>query len=106
MEPDNNPNMNKEDGGYSIKPLVSGELLPATTYANTFDVNWTLTDATIQFTQIVQILNTEGKIEGRYKPLVSVMMPWWQVKMLSDVLSDVVKRYEIANGELTRPKLP
>jgi hypothetical protein len=107
MMGDASPNPATETQGLPIKQIAPDEVIPTTVYANTFDVNWTLTDATIRFTQIVQIVvPATGETEGRFRPLVSVVMPWWQLKLLRDALADLIDRYETANGELERPTLP
>jgi hypothetical protein len=47
---DASPNPATETQGLPIKQIAPDEVIPTTVYANTFDVNWTLTDATIRFT--------------------------------------------------------
>jgi hypothetical protein len=94
-----------EQQGLPITFLSPNEVPPDTKYANSFEINWTLTDATINFLQIIQVV-VDNKLEGRFRSVGSIVLPWWQLKHLRNGLVDLIDRYEKANGELTRPKLP
>lgn len=78
-------------------------------YTNFIDICWGAHDVRLRLARSVPI-------DGGYsssKPLrvvveqtAAVTMAWGEVKLLRDMLSDAVERYELANGELKWPNLP
>jgi hypothetical protein len=93
--------------GLPIKHLGKEDVIRETLYANHFDLSWTLTDATIQFLQLVQVVAPDsGHGEGRFKPVIGVTLPWSQLKVLHTALGDLISRYEEKNGPLNLPVLP
>jgi hypothetical protein len=77
-------------------------------YANFIDICWGCHDVRLR-------LGRSIPIDGGYsssKPLrivveqtTAVTMAWCEAKLLRDMLTDAVERYELANGELKWPNL-
>jgi hypothetical protein len=79
------------------------------TYANVFDADWSLTDVTLRFMQLV-FVPKEGAATTKNREMVvlekaNVTIPWWQAKVVASALANLVKSYESVNGELNRPTL-
>lgn len=79
-------------------------------YANAVDADWTLTDVTIRFLQLGHAPNTTEEPttmnrELTYLEKANITLPWWQAKLLSGILADLVRSYESLNGVLATPKL-
>ncbi len=79
------------------------------TYSNLVDADWTLTDVTIRFMQLMHVgaeknptmHNREGVVLER----ANVTLPWLQAKHLVHTLGRLVVAYESVNGELKMPEL-
>lgn len=70
-------------------------------YANYIGVHWTGMDVRFRFGQAVPITEQQGDttkfgVEER----VGVTLSWFEVKMLRDMTTDLVRRYEAVNGEI------
>jgi len=78
-------------------------------YGNIVNMNWTLTDVQIRFAELVQVPNDDSPTwenqHGILLERVSVTIPWYQAKVLRDLLAGVIKNYEELNGELKQPLL-
>lgn len=71
-------------------------------YSNYLDASWTLHDVRMRFAQIV----TNGEDQFYAEERVAVTLPWQQAKVLRDVLSNLISRYEELNGEMKPINLP
>lgn len=90
-------------------PLLEPETGIYETYANNVDADWTGTDVTIRFMQLVfSAENDRATVNNREMVLVEkadITIPWWTVKVLAEVLNRLVDAHEAANGELKQPIL-
>ncbi len=76
-------------------------------YSNLHHLNWTLYDVRIRFAQIVPSPYQPPESAGwAISEQAAVTMPWGQAKLLRDMLSEAIQRYETLNGEIKQPKLP
>jgi hypothetical protein len=91
------------EAGIPITGLLGSAEATPTVYANTVTMHWTLTDVSLRFGEVVQVLSGD---EAKIREKVAVIIPWWQAKILRDALQDLVARYEKVNGELARLNLP
>jgi hypothetical protein len=86
-----------EDGVFSV-------------YANVVNMNWTLTDVRLRFSELLQVPDeikpTWENQHGIVLERASVALPWYQAKVLRDMLDGLIKNYEEINGELKAAKLP
>ncbi|MGO4883341.1 MAG: DUF3467 domain-containing protein [Bryobacteraceae bacterium] len=80
------------------------------TYANVVNMNWTLTDVRLRFSQLLQVADEDRpNWENQHGILLeraAITIPWIQAKTLRDSLDGIIKNYEAINGELKLPKLP
>lgn len=78
-------------------------------YGNVVNMNWTLTDVQLRFGELIQVANDESPTwenqHGILLERVAVTIPWYQAKVLLDMLGKVVRNYEAVNGELKSPNL-
>jgi hypothetical protein len=76
-------------------------------YANYVQLNWTLYDVRMRFGQIIPHPQDPPE-RARWAVLesVAVAVPWGQAKLLRDLLSQVIQKYEEINGPIVIPKLP
>jgi uncharacterized protein DUF3467 len=78
-------------------------------YGNVVNMNWTLTDVQFRFAELIQVPNDESPTwenqHGILLERVAVTVPWYQAKVLLDMLTKVVHNYEAVNGELKAPVL-
>jgi len=73
-------------------------------YANLVDANWTLHDVRMRFAQIVP--NTRGSEPAfRAEERAAVTVSWGYAKTISQLLADLIRRYEDVNGEIQTPKI-
>jgi hypothetical protein len=79
-------------------------------YANVVNLNWTLTDVRIRFSELIQVPDEDRPTwENQHGILLeraALTIPWYQAKALRDLLDGVIKNYETINGELKPLKLP
>jgi hypothetical protein len=79
-------------------------------YSNVVNLNWTLTDVRLRFSQLIQVPDEDRPTwENQHGILIeraAITIPWHQAKVLRDLLNGIVSNYEQINGELKRPKLP
>jgi len=79
-------------------------------YAKVVNLNWTLTDVRIRFSELMQVPDEDRpNWENQHGiPLerASLTIPWLQAKSLRDMLDGLIKNYEEINGELKPLKLP
>src|SRR5713101_5673363 len=76
-------------------------------YSNFHHLNWTLYDVRIRFAQITPNPEQPPEAAGwAISEQAAVTMPWGQAKLLRDMLTEAIQRYEKLNGEITTPKLP
>ena len=73
-------------------------------YANLVDANWTLHDVRMRFAQIVPNPPGSEKV-FRAEERAAVTVSWGYAKTISQVLADLIRRYEEANGEIQTPKI-
>lgn len=80
------------------------------TYANVVNMNWTLTDVRLRFSQLIQVPDDDRpNWENQHGVLLeraAITVPWHQAKVLRDMLDGVVRNYEEINGTLRPVKLP
>jgi Protein of unknown function (DUF3467) len=80
------------------------------TYSNIVNLNWTLTDVRLRFSELIQVPDEDRPSwenqHGIILERVAVTLPWFQAKVLRDMLNGIIKNYETLNGELKQPKLP
>jgi uncharacterized protein DUF3467 len=78
-------------------------------YANVVNMNWTLYDVRIRFSELIQVPDEDRPTwenqHGILLERVAVTLPWHQAKYLRDVLDGVIRNYEEINGELKPVKL-
>jgi hypothetical protein len=79
------------------------------TYANTVDADWTLTDVRLRFLHLIHIPSEKNPTNLNREPVLleqaCITVPWWQAKVLSAMLTELVRSYEAENGELKKPAL-
>lgn len=76
-------------------------------YSNLVNVNWTLYDVRLRFIQMVaNPTDALDKVGWAALEKGNVAIPWGQAKILRDMLTEVIKRYEDVNGEIADTKLP
>lgn len=77
-------------------------------YTNFIDICWGLHDIRLRFARVLPV-NSEYSSSDPLRFVVeqnaAVVMAWGQAKLLRDILTDAIERYELANGELKWPKL-
>lgn len=73
-------------------------------YSNFIDAAWTLFDVTIRFAQIAPTPpGSDHPFDAEEN--VRVTIAWPELKILAGMLSDLVRRFEETNGEITPLKL-
>src|SRR5713226_8225028 len=91
-------------GDLSKIPLQEPEDGVFETYANVVNMNWTLTDVRLRFGELIQVPDDDRPTwENQHGILLeraAVTIPWFQAKILRDLLDGVLKNYETINGEL------
>jgi|SRR5271154_354227 len=79
------------------------------TYANTVDGDWTLTDVSLRFLQLMHIPSEKNPTNVNREPVfierANITIPWWQAKVLWIMLGNLIRSYETVNGELKKPEL-
>ena len=90
-------------------PLVHPEDGLFEAYANTVDADWTLTDVTLRFMQLVHTPKEEGPTNANRELIVlekaNITLPWWTAKIGVQMLGGLIKAYEDVNGEIKKPEL-
>ena len=80
------------------------------TYANVIDADWSLTDVTLRFMQIVYVPKDDGATTKNRELIIlekaNITIPWWSAKVMAGMLTNLVQSYEAVNGELKQPGLP
>jgi len=68
----------------------------------------TAQDVRLTFAEQYEVLRyaASGSRKMRIEERVSVTMGWRETKLLLDLLSDIVGKYEEVNGEIKEPRLP
>jgi hypothetical protein len=74
------------------------------TYSNFVDAVWTLFDVTFRFAQIVPAPPESGRPFDAVEN-AAITVAWPEAKIISRVLTDLVRRYEATNGEIQPLKL-
>jgi hypothetical protein len=70
-------------------------------YSNHILITWNAFDVRMNFGDFTAIPNPkDGKFHVETKAVVSVS--WTQAKQIAELLAEVVRRYEAANGEIKR----
>jgi hypothetical protein len=91
-------------------PLEEPEDGVFTAYSNVVNMTWNLTDVRIRFGELLNVPNEDMPTWDNQHSIilerVSVAIPWYQAKLLSNLLAGVLKNYEEINGELKAIKLP
>jgi hypothetical protein len=79
-------------------------------YANVVNMNWTLYDVRIRFSELIQVPDDDRPTwenqHGILLERVAVTIPWHQAKFMRDTLTGLIKNYEEINGELKPIRLP
>jgi hypothetical protein len=79
------------------------------TYANFVDADWTLTDVSLRFLQLMHVSGEKSPTNLNREPILveraHITVPWWQAKIIAQMLNNLVRSYESANGELKKPEL-
>jgi hypothetical protein len=77
-------------------------------YADWYHVNWLPLTVRIRFAQIVADPRTAPDKASSWvlDERVALTMPWFTVKTLSNMLSNLVAAYEKKNGEIVVPNMP
>jgi hypothetical protein len=85
-------------------PLISPEEGTYETYSNVVDADWSLTDVTIRFMQIVYEQKNEGSTTQNRELAIlekaSITIPWLTAKKGVLMLTDLIRSYEAVNGEI------
>jgi hypothetical protein len=91
-------------------PLEEPEGGVFSAYSNVINLDWTLFDLRIRFSELTQVPNDQAPSWNRQHAIVlehaAVRIPWYQAKHLRDQLDGVIRNYEAINGELKMPILP
>jgi hypothetical protein len=91
-------------------PLVVPEDGTFEAYANVVDADWSLTDVTLRFMQIIFSPKEEGATTKNRDLIIleraNITIPWWHAKLVARMLAGLVQSYEAVNGELKQPALP
>ena len=78
-------------------------------YANAVDADWTLTDVSLRFLQLMHVPSETNPTNRNREPILVerayITIPWWQAKVLTQMLGGLVLSYEKVNGELKKPEL-
>ncbi len=78
-------------------------------YTNFIDIIWGFHDIRLRLARYLP-LNSDYSSACPLRYVVeqnaAVLMGWAEAKLLRDILTDAIERYELANGELQWPKLP
>lgn len=74
-------------------------------YSNYIDAAWTLFDVTIRFAQIVPLPPSEAQLNFEAEENARVTIAWPEAKILANILTGLVKRFEEVNGEIKPIKL-
>ena len=92
-----------------VRPLIEPEDGIFEAFANLVDGDWTLTDVTLRFMQLVHIPKEEEATTQNRDLVVleraNITLPWWSAKVLANMLSSLIDSYEAVNGELKKPAL-
>lgn len=92
-----------------LYPLEEPEGGTLEAYANIVDADWSLTDVTLRFLQLVFVPKenqaTATNREMIYLERANITIPWWSTKILAGMLGELVKSDESVNGELKAPVL-
>jgi hypothetical protein len=80
------------------------------TYSNIVNMNWTLTDVRLRFSQLIQVPDEDRpNWENQHNVVLeraAITVPWHQAKLLRNMLDGIIRNYEEINGELKPIKLP
>jgi len=74
-------------------------------YSNYVDAAWTLFDVTIRFAQIVPLPPSGPEPHFEAEENARVTLAWPEAKILANMMTDLVKRFEETNGEIKPLKL-
>lgn len=78
-------------------------------YSNVVNINWTLYDVRLRFSELIQVPDDERPTwenqHGVILERAAITLPWHQAKHLRDLLGGLIKSYEDSNGELKPVKL-
>ena len=81
--------------------FVTGEQGAFRTYSNHINILWNAFDVRFVFGDFTGLPDpNDGKIHVETKATISVS--WTQAKQISEILAEVIRRYEAANGEIKR----
>jgi hypothetical protein len=72
-------------------------------YTNYMHLSWSLQDVRILFGQLKPEFGNSNNFIVEERGAIN--LSWGQAKQLSDNLIGLIKKYEEANGDITRPKL-
>jgi hypothetical protein len=93
----------------SASPLVHPEDGLFEAYANIVDGDWTLTDVTLRFMQLVHTPKEEGATNTNRELIflekANITIPWWTAKISAQMLAGLIQAYEKVNGEIKKPEL-
>jgi hypothetical protein len=93
----------------NVVPLEHPEDGLFETYANAIDADWTLTDVTLRFMQMVHAPKEEGATNANRELIIlekaNITVPWWIAKIGVQMLTGLIQAYESVNGEIKKPEL-
>lgn len=73
-------------------------------YTNFVDIGWGPADVYLRLCHLV-LATQAAPVRFVVEVRASVNMAWAEAKLLRDMLTDAIERYEMANGELKWPQL-
>jgi hypothetical protein len=88
---------------YVITKAPSGVL---ETYANYVDLNWTTFEVRLRFCQLMQPSLLAPSAETPIEERAGITVSWGQLKILRNMLTDAINRYEKVNGEIRTSSPP
>ena len=99
--------MNQKQAGTTPVRFVQPEDGVFEIYANIVDVLWTRFDVRVRLAQVVpDPPDAPAGNSWVAEERAAVTFTWPAAKMMRDILTDLVARYEAANGEIKPPVLP
>jgi hypothetical protein len=79
------------------------------TYANMVEADWTLTEVRLRFLHLLHVTSgdkpTNQNREAILLERACISLPWWQAKVMKEMLDGLIRSYESVNGELQKPML-
>lgn len=103
------PESKKQEVADATTPLVHPEDGLFESYANIVDGDWTLTDVTLRFMQLIHTPREESATNSNRELIMlekaNITIPWWTAKIGAQMLTRLIQAYESVNGEIKKPEL-